>query len=528
LHDHAAGRAMTTATLQIDELRSADAFAHPVSRVEIRETAISWIVLTGPYAYKIKKPVKLAYLDASTLALRLHYCREELRLNRRLAPELYLDVVPITRTDGRVRVGESDEPAIEYAVRMHQFDGREELSALLDRAAVLAADIVDLAEVLARFHIEAPHTPATSAPQHTEQLLQGVLDNVRQLLALRRHVEIPPYVDRLVDWTHEQARELAPLLGLREQAGWVRECHGDLHAANIVRHGGRLVPFDCIEFDPRLRWIDVVDDVAFLVMDLVSHEREDLTCAFLSRYLEVTGDYEGVRLLPFCAVHRALVRAKVDAIAAEQASVRRVELLGKLTRRVRTAIYWLQRPWPKLVLMHGLSGSGKSWLSGQLIEALPALRVRSDLERKRLAGIDATHRTAAAHREGIYARDMTQRTYARLLECAEACLAARFTVIVDASFLDAAQRESFRALALRTNVPMLIVSCNADPETLRRRIRARATENSDPSDADVQVLEAQLLEMQPLGATERTHALAIDTSDAGAVERALAAIAALR
>ena len=327
------------APLQINELLRAEAFEHPVSQLEVRETAIAWVVLTGSLAYKIKKPVKFDFIDASTLERRLHYCKEELRLNRRLASDLYLDVVPITRVDGQARVGNGPGLAIEYAVRMKQFERQQELSSLLQNAEVPVGEIEALAEILGRFHLGAPCSSWSGVHINTEQMYEAVLGNLSQLLAYARQLEPLPGLGQLVDWTHDTAPALEASFQSREQSGFVRECHGDLHSANIVRYRGRFVPFDCIDFDPHLRWIDIISDVAFLVMDLVSHDREELASALLSKYLEVTGDYDGVRLLPFCAVYRALIRAKVDAIAAEQSPARATEFRNRLRRRIRTAIH---------------------------------------------------------------------------------------------------------------------------------------------------------------------------------------------
>jgi uncharacterized protein len=280
--------------LSIQELLKAEAFAHAVTRIELRETHISWVVLTGPYAYKVKKPVKFDFIDASTLERRRQLCEEELRLNRRLAPDLYIGVVAITRDDGRCVVGGGGK-AVEYALQMHQFDAGAELPQLLAHCAVSPAEIAALGESLARFHLQAAKAPACDVPQKTEQMYDSVLGNLAQLLTHLGPFAPASELGPLVDWTHDNAHDLEPTFQMRERGGFVREGHGDLHAANIARWRDRLVAFDCIEFDPKLRWIDVMNDVAFLVMDLVSRQRADLAFVLLSRYLEVTGDYEGPR-----------------------------------------------------------------------------------------------------------------------------------------------------------------------------------------------------------------------------------------
>lgn len=525
-------RAEAPSPLRIEELLRPEAFGHPVSGLKLVETHISWVVLTGALAYKIKKPVKLDFIDTSTLERRLYYCHEELRLNRRLAPQLYLKVVPITRQNGtreagRVRVEGELGPAIEYAVCLKQFDAKDELPAILARGDVSVTEINALAESIAKFHQQSPASSREDLPDKTERMYDSVLGNLDQLLAHMEPLKPLTGVERLVAWTQETIAALEPTFEARERAGFIREGHGDLHSANIVRFQHRLVPFDCIDFDPHLRWIDVMNDLAFLVMDLVSREREDLSTALLSKYLEITGDYAGVRLLPFYAVYRALVRAKVDAITAEQSPTHAAEFRRRLHRRVSTAVRWMERPRPVLILMHGVSGSGKSWLSERLVATLPALRIRSDLERKRLVGRTAGSSEGASFKQGLYAPEISHRTYARLIECAESCLQAGFTVIVDAGFLDPADRELFHGLAKQLQITRMIISCQADRDTLLSRVEERAKKGKDPSDADRKIVEAQLRDIKPLSADERPELITVDTRRSDVVRQVVAAVHAV-
>lgn len=508
---------------QLAALLRPDAFTHPVTQLQIRETHISWVILTGPFAYKIKKPVCFDFIDASTLERRHHYCNEELRLNRRLAPELYLDVVAITSADGRVMVGGRGSP-IEYAVRMKQFDASDELLNLLARGDVSLNEVTALGELLARFHLSAPVALRTGTHEKTQRTYESVFGNLAQLAAHLERLEPVAGLGGVADWTYDNAQALEASLEARERLGSIRECHGDLHAGNIVRLQNRLVPFDCLEFDPQLRWIDVINDVAFLVMDLVGHQRGDLAFALLSRYLEITGDYEGIGLLRFYAVYRALVRAKVDALTAAQVPQRAAEFHDRLRQRIHTAVQWTHPQQPALILMHGPSGSGKSWLSERLIGALPALRARSDLERKRLAAGGARERATTPSQHSIYSPEFSHRTYGRLADCAENCLRAGFNVIIDAAFLDPSDRELFHGLAMRLKATYVIASCQADPAELASRVSKRLRERNDPSDADLAILDAQLRAMQPLKTQELTHVVMLDTRDTNAVERVVTAV----
>jgi predicted kinase len=408
---------------------------------------------------------------------------------------------------------------------MHkQFDASEELSALLEHGTESPQDIADFAERLAEFHASAPRAPCALDYLHTEQLHDAVLGNLAILLS---HLDADtnlPEMGALIDWTHDFLHDSLAQLRTREQSGFIRECHGDLHARHVVRWGGRPVPFECLEFDPKLRWIDVMNDAAFMVMDLVAHGRRDLAFAFLNSYLERTGDYDGIRLLPFYAVYRALVRAMVDSLGAEHDLNHREEFRRRLRMRVKTASAFIRGPAPALLIMHGLSGSGKSALSERLAAQLGAVRIRSDLERKRLAGIRSIDVRDRGFERGIYTPEFSHRTYARLLECAESCLKGAVNVIIDAAFLDSADRRLFRALAAQQSVHYAIVSCEADRPVLTQRIEMRRQSHGDPSDADVAVLDRQLQNMQPLSAGERGHVIEVDTSQARAYEKALAAI----
>jgi uncharacterized protein len=448
--------------LHIEDLLRPEAFDHAVTRLDVRETQISWVILTGPFAYKIKKPARFESLGGATLEQRRHYCEEELRLNRRLAPELYLDVVPITHAEGHPHVG-GPGPVVEYAVRMKQFDADDELSALLERNNVSLDQVTALAELLARFHREAPVASRSSSQEDTQEAYASVLGNLAELAGHLKSVHSAPDLSRLVDWTCNSARALEETFISRERSGCVRECHGDLHAGNIVLLQHRLVPFDCLVLDPKMRWIDVINDIAFLIMDLVSWRRADLAFVLLSRYLECSGDYEGIGLLRFYAVHRALVRATIDALGAERVPVRAAQYRERLRRRVQSAKQWLDADQPTLIVVHGPSGSEKSCLSERLVPALHAVRIRSDLERRRLAGIDVQESVAPGLRYGIYSPGFNHRTYSRLLDCTEHCLRVGFNVIVDAAFWDAADRELFQALATRLRAHFLIVSCQPKP-----------------------------------------------------------------
>ncbi|MGH8136058.1 MAG: AAA family ATPase [Steroidobacteraceae bacterium] len=513
--------------LEIDELLVAAAYSHPVTHLKLKETHISWVVLTGPFAYKIKKSVRYAFIDASTLERRRVLCSEELRLNRRFAPDLYLDVVPIVRDNGQLKVGGDGVP-VEFAVRMHEFDPAQELAAQLERNGVTAQDMNAFGAQVADLHLRAA-VAAFQGPYGTLEKIRAPM--LANLDLLRTHlndaIELK-LLQQLAMWTDASLAKLQPMIDSRRQRGMVRECHGDLHASNIVRWRQQWQPFDCLEFDPDLRWIDVISDTAFLFMDLMSRGRQNLAHEFLSRYLEETGDYDGLRLLPLYAAYLALVRAKVDALGAEIAGPgQRAALESRLGERLETAVRFMNMKPAALVIMHGVTASGKSWLSEQLVPSMPALRIRSDLERKRLAGVAPLAKRVFGVGEGAYDTASTQSTYQRLLACAESALEGRRSIIIDATFLDQMHREMFHALAQRHGCQFLIASCVSDAATMRSRLETRARSALDPSEATEAVLEQQLRSLHQLSAEERQHAIEVDTSGLGTASAGALAVRTL-
>ncbi|MGH8263218.1 MAG: AAA family ATPase [Steroidobacteraceae bacterium] len=507
------------------ELLRVAAYPHSVVTPKLKETQISWVVLTGEFAYKIKKPVHFDFIDASTLDLRRGLCEAEVRLNRRFAADLYLRVATITRDPVGLRIDGSG-PVVEYAVCMRQFAADDELSELLSRGATTVPELAAFGGRLASLHQQADRATSGSPYGDFEEIRNQVLGNLATLLATLTGVEDLKLLSHLVDWTHTSLDALEPLIRLRRISGAVRECHGDLHARNIVRWQGELVPFDCLEFDPGLRWIDVASDVAFVFMDLMAYGRRDLAFAFLNGYLDPTGDFEGLQLLPFYAVYRALVRAKVDALSARHAPASARQMSARLASRLQVAAGFIQPAEPALIIMNGVTASGKSRVSSELTTSLGAVRVRSDLERKRIHGVEPLSHRRFDLRAGAYDEASSNRTYARLMECAHGALSSGLHVIVDGAFLTRSRRESFHAFAVQHHLPFLIVTCDAPRAELFTRLTQRAAAASDPSEATAAVLEDQLASRESLTAHETSHAIHIHTDRPEACNAGLAAVRA--
>lgn len=494
-------------------------YDHPCESIRLRETHISWIVLTGPYAYKIKKPVDFGFLDFSTLEKRRFYCQEELRLNRRLAPQLYLQVVAITGSPEAPRLHGSG-PVVEYAVKMRQFDENDLLAALAEHGRLSEDHLLPLAHRIARFHRQAAQAGADQPYGEPTVIQQAALENFAQIDTARLDRSLRTIIAELEAWTRDSFARLQPVMIERKRGGWIRECHGDLHLGNIVWWQGQPLPFDCIEFNPALRWIDVISEIAFTVMDLAAWDCRPLGFRFLNEYLSDTGDYPGVRLLRYYLVYRAMVRAKIAWLSATQREGS--EALQQRFRRYLHLARDLSRPQrPALYITHGFSGSGKSYACRRLAAHLPALHLRSDVERKRLAGLPAEAVTRSRPAGGIYGVDFTERTYDRLLEEARIIVTAGFAVIVDATFLNRRFRDRFRRLASELSVPFRILDFQADEPILRRRITARQRHRRDPSEADLRVLEYQHRHHDPLDEQERRLTVTFDTSRGFELETAL-------
>lgn len=494
-------------------------YPHPVEQVTLLETHISYVLLTGLFAYKIKKAVDLGFLDFTRLEQRRYYCAEEFRLNCRLVPELYLSVIPIFGTADAPRLGNGGERAeavqgIEYAVKMLEFRQAALLDQRLAQGELRAEEIDTLSGQIAEFHGQVARADAASGHGAAAAVWALAAQNFSQLPAGTDDVDDRALLTELETWSRNEFARIEGLLESRRAAGFVRECHGDLHLGNMALVHGTPRIFDCIEFNARLRWIDVISEVAFLSMDLEERGRPDFAHRFLNRYLEATGDYAGLHCLPFFRVYRALVRAKVAGIRAAQeepnAARREAEIRSQYLAFARRA----SRPRSKqLLLMHGVSGSGKTRLSEAVLERTGALRLRSDVERKRLCGLPALTHSATAPDSGLYDARTTRATYLRLQQLARIVLDAGYPLVIDAASLKHWQREIFRTLARALHVPFRILSCHASEPALRQRLLAREQSGSDASDAGLAILAYQLQNSEALSLAEEDESIVFDSDN---------------
>jgi len=475
--------------------------------VRLIETHVSWVLLAGPLAYKLKKPVRLGFLDFTSLAERRRCCAEELRINRRFAPDLYLDVVEVRRGP-RGPSFDGDGELVDVAVRMRRFADGALWSERLAAGSLGAAQVDAFARRLAAAHGTAPVAPVDSgfgSPALRARVAEGVVAAIDAWQ--NGHPARVPEWPVARAWLREEVARLDRHWQERRRAGAVRECQGDLHLANVVEQGDEAFAFDALEFAAELRWIDPLDDLAFLVMDLLANGRRDLGFRLLDVYLEESGDYEGVPALRFFLVSRALVRAEVAALrsggaddAADGAALRYLQLACALAGGADA----------RLAVTCGLPGSGKTFVSQSLAEAVGAVRVRSDVERKRLFGVASLESSRDRVPGGIYGAAATELTYARLLAVARAVLRAGWPTLVDAAFLRRAERDRFRALAATCAAPFTILHCRADRAVLRERIAARRARGDDASEADLDVLERLAPNAEALDADELASTIDCD------------------
>lgn len=474
----------------------------------VYETHISTVLVANGHAWKLKKPVDLGFLDFSTLEKRRFCCEEEIRLNSRLAPDIYQKVVPITGSLEEPEINGRGE-VIEHAVQMREFPA----DALLanDPGLLNPSVMDDLARQVALFQKEAAIVDQQEPLGTPEAILAPMEQNFEQILAQIIDGDEVERLDRLRTWTLDAYDRLRPVLEKRHATGRIREGHGDMHLGNIAMEQGRYIIFDGIEFNPNLRWIDVVSEIAFLMMDLDRFGKQGLSQRFLNGWLAWSGDFEALELLRFYQVYRAMVRAKIAVLrlAQELSDSERAEAIQAFGEYLALAEKYTGPASPVLFITTGPSGSGKSVVTRSLFGELPVIQVASDIERKRLAGFDPLDRTDSGPGAGIYTPQMGERTYQRLLELSELVVRAGFSPVADATFLKQRQRSPFLALSRRLGVPFLILEMKTPVDELRRRVKARHARGDDPAEADLAILESQLASAESLTPEEQRFAFVI-------------------
>jgi aminoglycoside phosphotransferase family enzyme len=499
----------------ISALLKPEIYPHACSELSLIETHISWVILTGDFAYKIKKPVNFGFLDFTSLPARKQYCDAELNLNSRSAPELYLGVLNIYGSAAYPSFEEIAGDVIEYAVKMHQFKNGHLLSELHDSGELSFLHIDELAERVARFHEEAKRAESETRFGHPEQLIIPAIQNFEQIRERLQNSQQIQQLAYLEKWTISSFKILGDTMISRKKNGLVRECHGDLHLKNITLFRDRVTLFDCIEFNEGFRWIDVISDMAFLVMDLEERGLQSFANRFLNHYLEVTGDYEGLRLLPFYKAYRAIIRAKISLFEMADYTDDQDEvdaLWSKYQSYIDLAESYTALPNRFVLTMHGFSGTGKSTVALRLVDQLGAIRIRSDVERKRLFGIDPRQHPGDSHAREMYASAGTDKTYHRLADLTGVVLDSGVSVVVDATSLMEWQRAIIEQQAANRGVPLGIADCQAAMSVIEEWIHRRESSGDDTSDADFSVVDRQVAHHDPLSPAEKEKTFVIHSN----------------
>jgi len=497
----------------VKSLLKSTAYPEPTSTVDLLQTHVSYLFLTDSFVYKVKKPVDFGFLNFTTLDRRRFYCEEEVRLNRRLCPEIYLGVVEVRESaTGAAFFG--DGKLVDYAVKMKRLPEERMLSRLLAENRVTAADLQRIGRTVAEFHLKADHNGEIDSYGSIEAIRRNWEENFQQMIASPELNLSESDLSLLRTWVSDFLLSQQPLFARRVAGGFIRDCDGDLHADNICLTE-QICIFDCIEFNERFRYSDTAADIAFLLMDLDFHQKAPLAEAFLQEYIEVTGDREVVQLLDFYKVYRAVVRGKVESFRFHDPSCSAEERQAakeRASRYFRLARGYLLRQHlpPSLIITCGLMGSGKSTIAHELAFELGIAIASSDLVRKELAAVPPTAHDQAAYAEGIYTPAYNQATYAKLLAQAETALRGGQSIIIDATFRSQTDRARFRQLAERLQVPFYIIQTGCSEQLVKERLEARQQNPAEVSDGRWELFYRQQAEFVPPTAWEGRH-IYIDT-----------------
>jgi len=493
----------------VQALLKPEAYPHKPSKVELAQTQMSFIFLTGDLVYKVKKPVNLGYLDYTTLEKRQFFCEQEVELNQRLSPEIYLEVVPIVSSDGKIRVGGQGK-VIDYAVKMRQLPADRMMDRLLPQDQVTADMVERVAQKLAEFHDKARTSPEISAFGNLEAIKVNTDENFSQTEKYIGNAITPAQYHRITTYSDNFLKSNESLLRERIKKGRIKDCHGDLHAAHVC-FSNRIYIYDCIEFNDRFRYGDVASEVAFLAMDLDRYQRADLSHAFVKAYVRFSKDEGGNQLLNFYKCYRAYVRGKVESFKLDDPYIPDKEKALAAAQTYFGLACRYTREKPILLIMTGLVGTGKSTVAEALSRSLGFNVISSDITRKKLAGISPTEHRFEQFQGGIYTDDFSRRTYDNMFAQAKELLSQGQWVILDASFKKRQDRLEVAEIAKRAKADFAVIECVLDEASVKTRLEKRLKEETT-SDGRWEIYESQKRDFDPVTESPVDSHIVLDTS----------------
>ena len=485
----------------IDFLSKPEAYPHPVKQIKLIQTHISWVFLTGEFVYKIKKPVDFGFLDFTTLEKRHFFCKEEIKLNRRFSPEIYLSVVPIVKRNNAFFI-DGEGKIVDYAVKMKQLPQTACVTHLLEKDKITPTIMQAIAKKMADFYLKAETNREIATYGLPEKIEINIKENFDQTASYTSRTIPEKIYNALKEYSFSFLEKEKDRFLKRITAGQIKDGHGDFHCANIYWHQGKAYILDCIEFNKRFRYADVAADVAFLLMDLDFRQASFWGNNFLNTFLAQTNDFSLLGVLTFYKIYRAYVRGKIKSFETDMQGISTAQKEAA-TRQARVyfelAYSYLSQPCsPRILAVTGLLGSGKTTLALALAARLGAIVIRSDAVRKHLVGAKPDTHLYAPFGKGVYTKEMTERVYESLISLAEEILGYGFPVILDASFNKEIYREKVRALSQKMGCPYLFLYCQCEEEIIKNRLQQRQKKGEDISDAYLGLFETFKKSFEPL------------------------------
>lgn len=492
----------------LEQMQQPEFYPHPVQEpIAVIQTHASAVFLTGDYAYKLKKPVDFGFLDYSTLNKRHYFLEQELQLNQPVAPDIYLEVLPIIQAGSRLLLDGNGEP-IEYVLKMAQFPQENLFINMFEAGKLTAYHLAELGKVVAKFHDAAATNEYITSFGEVEKIKESIDENYELTSKYIGLAQTRKQYDETKKFTDDFLQENRALFKDRQELGKIKKCHGDLHLKNICWWHNKIQLFDRIEFNKSFQFVDVIYDVAFTVMDLEARKRRDFSNLFLNTYFEQTGDWEGLQVLPLYLSRQAYVRAKVNSMLLDDTAIsaqQKQEAIATAANYYRLAWEYTQKKIGKLLIMSGLSGAGKTTVARELAHQIGGIHLRSDAVRKHLAGLPLDCRGGS----DLYSPKMTEKTYNRLLELGKLLIGQGYNVILDAKFDKRNWRKKAISIAQSCQVPLRIIHCTAPLKVLGDRLKNRT---GDISDATPSLLAQQQETAEPFTEEEETYLITVDTS----------------